>query len=642
VAASRDGRYVIAGGSIGSTILRDLVLNTTAVLPSRGVRQSVSAVAFNQSGTLCGSGSFDGDVTVWDVQKHEIFWSRDMGDIIKCLAFLGDGDRLLTGTLDRNGTPLRLWDLRHGNELRLDPGGVRMETVRDLVVSPAGDRFVSVGAYSTSSCQLWDALTGRRIAELTDPTGDLPLRDNPPPQQAAFSADGSLLAVVRSRFTLHDGRTGALRRRVDAGSWHRVHCVELCDDGSASLVTDTGHSTVLRRMTPDLNVWEDITMDKPGNPAESISFTASGLVLTGRMTNTLRLLQPPPLVLPHADLGADFATAQVAVSGDGSRIATLTFPVYTRPSKEQSAEERRRAMTSRLQLWDARTLCPVSRIAELSDDYVPNTIAYGPTANSLAVGSLELGGKAPVLIATMAPNGAIDFDRLGAHAASVGALAFTPDGKRLLTGSGPSDADGRGELICWDLTARSAFPRKVLYPAAITALAVSPDGTHLVIGGTDGVIRLWSLEPLFGVLSEFDVGDKVSALAFAHQAPLVAVTHFTDRVRVFEVANGALLPRPPCPFNQLDGAFSAVAFSTDDDVLYVKGADGVQRWDMGSMRRLDPVITFFDSVQTFALNPRPQSVIAVTYRGKMILRGVLSPGPSGPVVGPRPALVGSS
>src|SRR5262249_14002668 len=208
---------------------------------------------------------------------------------------------------------------------------------------------------------LWDAGTGRMVAELSDPAGVAPSPDKPLPSQAAFSTDGTRLAVAGARLTLYDGRTGTALRTVDAGRWERVHCVELRDDGGATLVLGTSDATFVRRMTPDLDVWDDVPLDHPENPDQDIAFAARGLILTGRRTPTLHLLRPPRMSLPHADLGADFGLPQMAISGDGSRFATLAFPRYTPTARPTTAQEQMQRVRSRLQVWDGRTLRPISR-----------------------------------------------------------------------------------------------------------------------------------------------------------------------------------------------------------------------------------------------------------------------------------------
>ena len=97
VSADPDERYVLVGDAAGKTILWDRAANMTAELPTRAGRQRVSAVAINKTGALCASGDFDGIVTLWDLQSHQILRIHELSGLVVGLAFLGNGDRLLTG-----------------------------------------------------------------------------------------------------------------------------------------------------------------------------------------------------------------------------------------------------------------------------------------------------------------------------------------------------------------------------------------------------------------------------------------------------------------------------------------------------------------------------------------------------------------
>jgi WD40 repeat protein len=75
------------------------------------------------------------------------------------------------------------------------------------------------------------------------------------------------------------------------------------------------------------------------------------------------------------------------------------------------------------------------------------------------------------------------------HRGGVNSVAFSPDGKRALSGSG---AYGDG-LRLWDLA--TGQPLKTLTGKALmsTSVAFSPDGKRALWGSVDGRLRLWDL-----------------------------------------------------------------------------------------------------------------------------------------------------
>lgn len=102
------------------------------------------------------------------------------------------------------------------------------------------------------------------------------------------------------------------------------------------------------------------------------------------------------------------------------------------------------------------------------------------------------------------------------HAGPVQAGTFTPDGKRLLTGSGD------GSLIAWD--PRTAAPVWKLpagdarfgMESGITALAVNVAGTIAVVGGASGEARVISLNKgeVLGKLEGHGEGESIEAIEF--------------------------------------------------------------------------------------------------------------------------------
>ncbi|MEE8433802.1 MAG: caspase family protein, partial [bacterium] len=125
--------------------------------------------------------------------------------------------------------------------------------------------------------------------------------------------------------------------------------------------------------------------------------------------------------------------------------------------------------------------------------------ALSPDGRTLAVGgwlgptdgapgySSEKVGRIKLLDAQ---SGEIQAVLMG-HTGSIPGLAFSPDGKMLLSGSGYSHKRPDGTARLWDVA--SGRTRAVLkeHRNSVYALAFSPDGRRAVTGSRDRTLRLW-------------------------------------------------------------------------------------------------------------------------------------------------------
>jgi eukaryotic-like serine/threonine-protein kinase len=66
-----------------------------------------------------------------------------------------------------------------------------------------------------------------------------------------------------------------------------------------------------------------------------------------------------------------------------------------------------------------------------------------------------------------------------------GALAWSPDGKRIASGS----ADGTVQV--WDAVSGSTISTHQRYYGAVLSVAWSPDSKRIASGYDDGAVRIW-------------------------------------------------------------------------------------------------------------------------------------------------------
>jgi WD40 repeat protein len=128
--------------------------------------------------------------------------------------------------------------------------------------------------------------------------------------------------------------------------------------------------------------------------------------------------------------------------------------------------------------------------------------------------------------------GATEYNRLSGHNAQVNQVAFSPDGKYLLSGSADKVA------ILWKSNGKRY---KILkgHTDEVRAVAFSPTGELLATGSSDNTVKLWDLE---GKLKKTLIGHRatVTDIAFSPDKDLIATASFDGTVKLW-TQEGTLL-----------------------------------------------------------------------------------------------------
>lgn len=106
--------------------------------------------------------------------------------------------------------------------------------------------------------------------------------------------------------------------------------------------------------------------------------------------------------------------------------------------------------------------------------------------------------------------------RIAGHSSWIGAIAFHPDGKRLIT------ADYVGKVHCWnyaDADPKAKWSIDAAHPGAIRSLAINPQGKSFATVGHDRGVRVWSTED----------GQRIHEF-LGHQSPVFCAAFHADGV----------------------------------------------------------------------------------------------------------------
>jgi len=207
-----------------------------------------------------------------------------------------------------------------------------------------------------------------------------------------------------------------------------------------------------------------------------------------------------------------------------------------------------------------------------------------------------------------------------AHSHWTVAFTFSPDGKTLASGS--TD----GTVGVWEVaTGKDLRPSTQGHLAAVNGLALSPDGRILASGSWDRTIRLWN--PLTGEEIRKLVGhtDTVFRLAFSPDGKLLASAGFDGSIRLWNPATGKEIQCLLGHTGRLFAHVYAVGFSPDGRTLVSCGSDGTVRlWDPTTGKESVQLKGPPSGIQDVTFSPDGHSLAGAAYDGSTYVWEVAS------------------
>jgi len=189
------------------------------------------------------------------------------------------------------------------------------------------------------------------------------------------------------------------------------------------------------------------------------------------------------------------------------------------------------------------------------------------------------------------------------------AVAFSPDGKTILTGS----FNGTAQL--WDLSGRKlqTFSDPVIVNA-IYAVAFSPDGQRILTGSEDGTAKLWDISGQ--QLRTFNAdGSAVLGLAFSPDGQQLLTGTLGGKALLWELS-GEVVRSFADPAST--AAINALAFFPDGQLVVTSDGGGKARlWDISGQQLQTFVPPSF--VRSLAFSPNGKQLLTGTLNGEIML-----------------------
>jgi WD40 repeat protein/tRNA A-37 threonylcarbamoyl transferase component Bud32 len=277
----------------------------------------------------------------------------------------------------------------------------------------------------------------------------------------------------------------------------------------------------------------------------------------------------------------------VKFSPDGRRLASLSYP-------------------DELTVWEVDQRTVVRQIRGLRPEGAHiGALDFSPDGRALVIGDADHRLQAVDLA-----SGNTDVNIPEAHSEGITAVAWSPNGSIIASGSGYTG----GPIRLWDAISGKPLGTLEGHTEWICELIFSTDGLRLYSASADQTIRIWDVEQRRCLATLRGCSDEVYGLALSPDGTMLASAS-KDGVVAFWNA----VPRPeeelPRPIEL--GQFGRPAFAPDSRVLAMSRAGTVSLFDLVALREIEQVPDLGTDVSMVAYSPDGTLLASGSRSGKI-------------------------
>lgn len=279
--------------------------------------------------------------------------------------------------------------------------------------------------------------------------------------------------------------------------------------------------------------------------------------------------------------GGEEGAVLLAGKSDLSRLVLMLEGKAEPVMPPEENERPKPAEIAVIKAWiDAGAKSPGGRPPDPTLLVTPKVPLLAPARQVLNAAAISPDGKLAALagygqVRLIDTAGRATVRTLTGHRGGVTDVAFSSDGKQLVTAAGEPGVFG--EIKLWN-TADGALSRTIVGQRdSLYAAALSPDGKLIASGGYDQEIKLWDAADGKELRTISGHNGAVFDLAFSPNGKLLASASADRTVKLWEVASGQRLDTFGQPLKEQ----YAVAFSPDGRRIAAGGVDNrIRVWTL--------------------------------------------------------------
>ncbi|RAH71166.1 WD40 repeat-like protein [Aspergillus aculeatinus CBS 121060] len=202
------------------------------------------------------------------------------------------------------------------------------------------------------------------------------------------------------------------------------------------------------------------------------------------------------------------------------------------------------------------------QVVEAHRDYV-RAVAFSPDGERIVSGSDD-----KTLRIWDANNGA-RLNTLKGHEDWVRSVTFSPDGRHIV-----SDSDD-STIKIWDSISGDCLHTLKKHSGKVHSVAIAPCGKYIISGSDDQTVMMWDVSTGVYLHTLYECGDIVQSVVYSPDGRYIASTSDDEKVKIWDAAHGDLLHT----FNHC-GVAESVAVSYDAKLIASGTNNRVRLWDV--------------------------------------------------------------